>query len=188
MFHLLNLEPVERQCIDYWVSVKEDEGKDGSQWKASSGGAGEQAESTEGITQVFAMFFRSFILCPRCMFCHSPAIMEVNAWCCTLSAKCLMLGAVRSVCLGLMVLLGGNGLESWNAQKGEFLLLSYCIHLQYSFLSPQFPLLLILWANSWRTAVTAHWQPGCLWGHLYLRRSRIFITVQFYPFCSIFAA
>lgn len=120
-----------------------------------------------------------------------PAIMEVNAWCCTLSAKCLMLGAVRaalSVCLGLMVVLGGNGLESWNAQKGEFLRLSYCIHLQYSFLSPQFPLLLILWANSWRTGVTAHWQPGYLWGHLYLRRSRIFITVQFYPFCGIFAA
>lgn len=62
-----------------------------------------------------------------------PAIMEVNAWCCTLSAKCLMLGAVRaalSVYLGLMVVLGGNGLESWNAQKVEFLLLSYCIHLQ----------------------------------------------------------
>lgn len=56
--------------MDYWVSVKEGEGKDGSQWKASSGGAGEQVESTEGITQVFAMFFRSFILCPKCMFCH----------------------------------------------------------------------------------------------------------------------
>jgi len=68
MLHLLSLEPVEGQCIDHGIPVEEDEGKDGSEWAASSGGAGEQAESTENITRVFAMFFHSCMLSPKCKF------------------------------------------------------------------------------------------------------------------------